>query len=187
MNDCLSLLAARRSVPPRSLTEPGPSPSELETLLTIASRVPDHGKLAPWRFIVIEGEARRRTGEIIAGAYMSDEPSAAQNRIEVERNRLGQAPLVVAVVSSARPHVKIPEWEQTMSAGAVCMALIVAANIMGFATSWLTEWYAYDRRVLDAIGLSPAESIAGFIHIGRPVEVPSDRPRPPLPDIVTRL
>jgi nitroreductase len=98
-----------------------------------------------------------------------------------------RAPLVIAVVSAARPHVKIPEWEQVMSAGAVCMNLVVAANAMGFATSWLTEWYASDRRVLDAFGLAPDETIAGFIHVGRPVEVPSDRPRPALADIVTRF
>ena len=96
-------------------------------------------------------------------------------------------PLVVAVVSSAAPHVKIPEWEQVLSAGAVCMNLVVAANAAGFATAWLTEWFAYDRRILDVLGLDPREKLAGFIHLGRAREVPGDRPRPVLSDIVTRV
>jgi nitroreductase len=91
------------------------------------------------------------------------------------------------VVSRAKPHVKIPEWEQNLSAGAVCMSLILAANAMGYATSWLTEWYAFDRRILDRLGLAPDESIAGFIHVGRPMQQPVDRPRPALADIVTYL
>jgi nitroreductase len=107
--------------------------------------------------------------------------------VAFERERLARAPVVVAVVSRARPHVKIPQWEQVMSAGAVCMTLVIAANAMGFATSWLTEWYAFDRRVLDTLGLAPDESIAGFVHIGRPVSPPVERPRPVLADLVTRL
>ena len=187
MNDTLELLRTRRSVAPQLLGEPGPTAEELDLLLTIAARVPDHGRLTPWRFIVLEGEARHRIGEAIAAAYRADEPTADAARIEVERGRLARAPLVVAVVSRARPHVKIPEWEQTMSAGAVCMALVIAANAMGFATSWLTEWYAFDRRILDALGLAPDESVAGFVHMGRPTVAPVERPRPNLADIVTRF
>ena len=149
--------------------------------------MPDHGKLAPWRFIVFAGEARDRAGAIIADAFAADEPDAAPERVASERNRLARAPLVIGVVSAARPHVKIPEWEQVLSAGAVCTNLIVAANALGFGTAWLTEWFAYDRRVLDAFGLAPDESVAGFIHVGRPGEIPSDRPRPVLADIVTRF
>jgi nitroreductase len=149
--------------------------------------VPDHGKLAPWRFIVIEGEARERIGETIAAAFQADDPDAGEERVATERRRLARAPLVVAVVSAARPHVKIPEWEQVLSAGAVCMNLIVAANLLGYATSWLTEWYGFDRRILDALGLAPNEELAGFVHIGRASEVPADRQRPNLSDIVTRL
>ena len=187
MSDTLDLLRGRRSVPPPRLAAPGPSREELDGLLTIAARVPDHGKLAPWRFLVVEGEARARVGETIAAAYRADCPDADPARLDLERGRLAQAPCVVCVVSRARPHVKIPEWEQVLSAGAVCMNLVVAANAAGFATSWLTEWYAYDRRVLDALGLEPWERIAGFVHIGRAREAPSDRPRPDLSAIVARV
>jgi len=187
MNDTIRLLRTRRSAAPHLLTGPGPGADELDTLLTIAARVPDHGRLAPWRFIIIEGEARRRIGEAIAVAFKADQPDADDARVESERNRLARAPLVVAVVSRARPHVKIPEWEQLKSAGAVCMNLVNAANALGYATSWLTEWYAFDRRVLDALGLAPDERIAGFVHIGRPAEPPVERQRPVLSDLVTRL
>ena len=187
MNEVLDLLRTRRSVAPHLLAEPGPTADELNALLTIAVRVPDHGRLPPWRFIVLEGEARRRAGEAIAAAYQADDPNADATRVAAERNRLARAPLVVAVVSRARPHVKIPEWEQTMSAGAVCMSLVTAANAMGFGTSWLTEWYAFDRRILDALGLDPDETIAGFIHIGRITTPPVERPRPALADIVMRF
>ena len=187
MNDTIRQLRTRRSAAPHLLTGPGPGADELDTVLTIAARVPDHGRLAPWRFIIIEGEARRRIGEAIAAAFKADQPDADDARVESERNRLARAPLVVAVVSRARPHVKIPEWEQLMSAGAVCMNLVNAANALGYATSWLTEWYAFDRRVLDALGLAPDERIAGFVHIGRPAEPPVERQRPVLSDLVTRL
>lgn len=181
----LDLLRTRRSVPPMLLGDPGPTQAELDTLLGIAARVPDHGKLAPWRFLVVEGEARGRIGGVIADAHRADFPDADAKRLDLERARLSHAPVVVGVVSRAAPHAKIPEWEQVLSAGAVCMNLVVAANAAGYATSWLTEWFAYDRRILDALGLSPSEKLAGFIHIGRAREVPSDRPRPDLAAIVT--
>ena len=187
MNATLDLLRARRSVPPHLLAGPGPDEGELETLLTVASRVPDHGKLAPWRFLVIDRAAGARVGEAIAAAFGQDNPGADEARLAPERGRLTRAALVIGVVSSAGPHAKIPEWEQVLSAGAATTNLIVAANAMGFATVWLTEWYAYDRRVLDAIGLEPHERVAGFIHLGRASEVPPDRPRPELTAIVTRL
>lgn len=187
MTATLDLLRTRRSVPPLRLAEPGPSPDRLDAILTLASRVPDHGKLAPWRFIVIAGEARDRIGAVIARTYAADNPEADSARLALEEKRLAHAPVVVAVVSRAGPHVKIPDWEQVLSAGAVCMNLVVAANAEGFATSWLTEWYAYDRRVLEALGLDAREKLAGFIHIGTPEEIPSDRPRPDLAEIVTHL
>jgi nitroreductase len=153
MNATLELLKTRRSAPALAMTSPGPTAAELDTLLKIATRVPDHGKLAPWRFIIFENEGRDRAGAIIAAAFAKANPQADAARLDIERKRLALAPLVVAVVSRAAPHVKIPEWEQVLSAGAVCMNFVVAANAMGFATQWITEWYAYDRDVLTALGL----------------------------------
>ena len=187
MPDAIDLLKTRRSVKPIELTGPGPDRNQLDTLLTIASRVPDHGKLTPWRFIVFEGEARRKAGEAIAAVFKADHPAATAENVEFERSRLARAPLVIAVVSRPGPHVKIPEWEQVLSSGAATMNLVTAAHALGFAATWITEWYSYDRRVLDALGLGPNEKIAGFVHIGRPKQPPEDRPRPPLADIVTRF
>ncbi|MGO4705886.1 nitroreductase [Microvirga sp. 2MCAF38] len=187
MNESLSRLQQRRSVPALWLTEPGPNPTDIDTLLTIAARVPDHGKLVPWRFIVIEGDGRRRLGEIAAAAFKADQPEAEAEKVAVELARFSHAPLVVAVVSRVKPHVKIPDWEQELSAGAVCMNLLNAAHALGFSASWLTGWTAFDRRVLDALGLAPDERLAGYVHIGTAKETPTDRPRPSLSDIVTRF
>ena len=187
MPEALDLLKTRRSVKPIELVEPGPGGAELDTLLTVASRVPDHGKLTPWRFIVFSGDARRKAGEAIAAIFKADTPQATDDQVAFERNRLARAPLVVAVVSRAAPHVKIPEWEQVLSAGAAAMNLVTAAHAIGYAATWITEWYAYDRRVLDALGLAASEKIAGFVHIGRAAKPPEDRPRPPLSEIVTRF
>jgi len=187
MPDALQLLQTRRSVKPMELTGPGPTTPEIDTLLAIASRVPDHGKLAPWRFIVFEGDARIAAGETIASAFAADHSDATPDQIEFERKRLGRAPLVIAVVSRAAPHVKIPEWEQQLSAGASAMSLVLAAHAMGYAASWITEWYAYDRRVLEKLGVSPQERVAGFVHIGRAAKPPEDRERPLLDAIVTHF
>jgi nitroreductase len=187
MPEALELLKTRRSVKPMELTGPPPTAAEIETLLRIASRVPDHGKLAPWRFIVFEGNARTAAGEAIAAAYRADHPDATTDQIEFERKRLARAPLVIAVVSRAGPHVKIPEWEQQLSAGASAMSLVFAAHALSYAASWITEWYAYDRRVLDVLGVAPHERIAGFVHIGRPAKPPEERDRPKLEALVTRF
>lgn len=183
-NATIDLLSRRRSVPPRDLVEPGPSPEQLETLLTLAARVPDHGKLTPWRFIVFEGEGRRRLADEVGRVRAATRPDP--DKVAVERERLIGPPVTVAVVSSAREHPKIPVWEQQLSAGAACMNMIVAANAMGFSTSWLTEWYGYDAAVLGAIGLKEGERLAGFIHIGTARAIPEDRVRPSLGQIVTR-
>jgi nitroreductase len=187
MPDALELLSTRRSFKAIELSGPGPSGAEIDTLLTVASRVPDHGKLTPWRFIIFEGEARRAAGAAIAAAFRRKYPDAKPEHVEPERDRLMRAPLVIAVVSRAGPHVKIPEWEQILSAGAAAMSLVLAAHALGYGANWITEWYAYDRGVLDALGLASHEKIAGFIHIGRPPGPPEERPRPPLSEIATRF
>ena len=186
MPDALELLKTRRSFKAVELSGPGPSAAEIEQLLTVASRVPDHGKLTPWRFIVFEGEARRAAGAAIVAAFRAKYPDAKPEQAEAEHTRLARAPLVIAVVSRAAPHVKIPEWEQVLSSGAAAMNMVLAAHALGYGACWITEWYAYDRGVLDALGLAPHEKIAGFVHIGRPPGVPEDRPRPPLTEIATR-
>jgi len=187
MTDAIELLKTRRSIKPIDLAPPAPTGAALETLLTIAARVPDHGKLAPWRFIVFEDEARLAAGEAIAAAFRADYPTANAEQIEFERRRLARAPLVIAVVSRAAPHVKIPEWEQVLSAGAAAMNLVHAVHALGYAANWITEWYAYDRRVLDKLGLKAHERIAGFVHIGTPARPSEERNRPALDEIVTRF
>lgn len=186
MTDTIDLLAARRSVPANALSEPAPSAEELDRMLTLASRVPDHGKLAPWRFIVIEGDARATLGRQLADAMKKLDPQTSDARVEAQANGFAQSALVVAVVSRAAPHVKIPEWEQVLSAGAVCMNLSVAANAMSYGAQWLTGWAAYEPAALEILGLHAGEKLAGFIHIGTPTERLPDRPRPPLAEIVTR-
>jgi nitroreductase len=188
-SDVIEFMRTRRSVPAKTMTGPdpdsGPDAEEIGQMIEIASRVPDHGKLAPWRFLVFEGEAREKAGEAIAAVFRADHPEATADQIEFERKRLARAPLVIAVISRAGPHVKIPEWEQHLSAGASAMNLVNAAYALGYAASWITEWYAYDRRVLDKLGLAPNERMAGFVHIGRAAKPPEERDRPKLSDIVT--
>ena len=185
--DAIDLLKVRRSVKPREMTAPGPSPAELETILTIGARVPDHGKLTPWRFIVFEGDARLRAGEIIAKVFAQKNPQATAADIEVEKKRLTDAPLVIAVVSLTKPHPKVPAWEQELSAGASAMNIVTAATALGYGACWLTGWFAFDRDVLDGFGLKADEKLAGFVHIGTPSRPSEDRPRPALSEIVTRF
>ena len=185
MPEALDLLTTRRSIRPADLTGPAPTAAELSTLLTIASRVPDHGRLTPWRFIVFEGDARLKAGDIIAAAFKLNRPDATPDQVERERQRLARAPLVIAVVSRAAPHVKIPEWEQVLSAGAATTSLVFAAYALGFAASWLTEWYAYHPKVKQKLGLKPGERVAGFIYVGTSSVDLEERPRPDMEKIVS--
>ncbi len=187
MPDALELLKIRRSVKPREMIAPGPSPAELDTILTIGARVPDHGKLTPWRFIVFEGDARVRAGELIAKVFAAKNPQATPDEIEVEKKRLTDAPLVIGVVSSTRPHPKVPPWEQELSAGASAMNIVTAATALGYGACWLTGWFAFDRDVLESLGLKADEKLAGFVHIGTPSKPSEDRPRPALSELVTRF
>ncbi|WP_127091088.1 nitroreductase family protein [Aquabacter cavernae] len=185
MPDAIDLLLTRRSTRILDFAEPGPSADQLNTLLTIAARVPDHGKLAPWRFIVLEGEGRARAGAALADIVARKEPDAGEKRMAFELERFTRAPVVITVVSRAAPHVKIPEWEQTLSAAACAQNLLVAAAALGFGATWLTEWPAYDADGRAALGLSEAERIVGFVYVGTAVQKLEDRPRPPLDEIVT--
>ncbi|MCA1492875.1 nitroreductase family protein [Sinorhizobium alkalisoli] len=178
-------LASRRSIPAFQMGAPGPGKTEVEEMLRLASRVPDHGKLAPWRFIVYRGEERVRISARLKEMALAAKPDLSEEMIRVEETRLTRAPVVVAVVSKAAPHFKIPEWEQVMSAGAVCLNLLMAANALGYASNWLTEWYAFDEKAHPLLGVEPGERIAGFIHIGTAMVPPTERPRPELKEIVT--
>lgn len=185
-NPTIALLARRRSTPAVALAEPAPSAEELDLILTIAARVPDHGKLAPWRFVVIEGEARKALDLKLAAALKSVDASVSPERVAAQEKVFSSSALAVAVVSRAGPHVKIPEWEQVLSAGAACMNMVIAANALGYGAQWLTGWAAYDRTALAILGVGLDEKVAGFVHIGAPTERLPDRPRPALSDVVTR-
>ncbi|MDX2308497.1 MAG: nitroreductase [Hyphomicrobium sp.] len=183
----LDFLKARRSVKPDLLAAPGPSNEEIQSILTIAARVPDHKKLAPWRFILIEGEARAALGQKAAEAVELEEAEAPSPvRIETERRRFLRAPLVIAVVSRVVETRGAPEWEQILSAGAAAYNLCLAANLMGYGTSWITEWVAYSPAMRRALALAENERIAGFVHIGTPTLKPEERERPDLTKIVSR-
>lgn len=175
--ETLDLLARRRSTTAKSMTGPGPDAGQLDSLLRIAGRTPDHGKLFPWRFVVFEGEARSRFGEILEARLREIEPDGPDERYDLERRRFERAPVVVAVISDVTENHKIPEWEQILSAGAVCQQMLIAASAMGFAAQWLTESYAYDKVTKKSLGLEPGERIAGFIYIGSAAEAPTERPR----------
>ncbi|MEM8987032.1 MAG: nitroreductase [Pseudomonadota bacterium] len=181
----LALLARRRSLTAKDMAEPGPTPAQRDQLLALAARVPDHGKLSPWRFIVFEGAARADFGDVLAEAFQAGNPDANPELVEYERNRFLRAPLVVAVTSNVTTPHKIPEWEQILSAGAACQTLLVAANAMGFAAQWLTEWYAFDDRIGEKLGLGENERVAGYIYIGAANAAPMERARPDLTKIVS--
>lgn len=181
----IDYLASRRSVPAFQMCDPGPDRAEIEAILTLAIRVPDHGKLAPWRFVVYQGEERRRIGEELLRLALEKNPELSEEMIAVERSRFTRAPVVVGVISKAAPHAKIPEWEQIMSAGAVCLNLLMAANAYGYVSNWLSEWFAFDDRAHDLLGIAPDEKVAGFIHIGSTTFPITERPRPNLEDVVS--
>lgn len=187
MNPTIDLLLKRRSSLTRDILEPGPRPEELETILTIGARVPDHGKLAPWRFIVVEGEGKARLSEILMRSYEKAAPEPETRRREAEGKRFSSVPVIIFVVSKNIPHIKIPHWEQILSSGAVCQNLLIAANALGYGAQWTTDWLSYDRNVLKEMGLEEGEQIAGVISIGTPKDVLEDRPRPSLDKIVTRF
>ncbi len=182
----IDLLLSRRSGSAKAMTGPGPNAEELRTILRAAARVPDHGKLFPWRFIVFEGEARARFGELLVECLKTTEAVTAE-REALEAGRFLRAPVVVGVVSRVRQAIPIPEWEQQLSAGAICQTMLIAAHALGFVANWITEWCAYHPLVLERLGLRPGERIAGFIYIGKSAVPLEERPRPDMEKIVTRF
>jgi nitroreductase len=185
--DALDLLLSRRSGSAKAMTGPGPSSAQIDAILAAAARVPDHGKLFPWRFIVFEGEGRSRMGEVLAEAIRESEPQAPSERLDIERQRFLRAPVIVGVVSRVREQIPIPVWEQQLSAGAVCQTMLIASHAMGFVANWLTEWPAYNATVKEKLGLKPGERMAGFVYIGQPAVPLEERVRPDMAKIVTRF
>lgn len=177
-------LLKRRSSKLGMLNEPGPSKADIETILKIASRVPDHGKYAPWYFIVFDGESRKEAGELLREAYASENPDTPSAKLDLEAERFLRAPLVIAVVSRIKPG-KHAQWEQILSAGAACMNLCLAANSLGYGSNWLTEWYSYSPKFKSALGIDANDNIAGFIYIGTPNGTHEERERPALENIAT--
>ena len=180
----LQFLKTRRSSKVATLTTPAPSPDQLKDILTLATRVPDHGKYHPWYFIVFEGDARQDIGHHLRTAYAAENPDAAPAKLDLEAERFLRAPLVIAVVSRIREG-KNSEWEQILSAGAACYNLCLAANAMGFGTNWLTEWYSYSPTFKKLMGLDAQDRFAGFIYVGTSSEQQEDRERPDISKIVT--
>jgi nitroreductase len=185
--DSLDLLLRRHSTPSRLLGEPGPDPAQLQALLRAAVHVPDHGRLAPWRFIAVRGEQRARLGEVLARRTLERDPAAPAAVVEKDRQRFGHAPLVLVVVARTTVPHKIPEQEQLLSGGAACFSVLLAADAMGFGAQWLTGWAAYDPVVAAALGLSAGERVLGFLHIGSVAEPVPDRERPDPASLLTDL
>lgn len=176
-SELLEYLQKRRSVSIKLLTEPGPDRMQIEAILKAAMRVPDHGKMFPWHFIVFEGEARIQAGELLKKAWLTQEPDAQPAKLDLEAERFMRAPVVIAVVSRIREG-KNPLWEQILSAGAAAQNLCLAANALGFGTCWITEWYSYSETFRKSLGLDERDNIGGFVYIGTPSQMPEERDRP---------
>lgn len=174
----IDFMLNRSSAPIPELREPAPSDAEIETMIRIASRVPDHGKLTPWRFILYRGDARTAIGEKLAALAEEREGPLAEGRRLQELARFSRAPLVIGVVSSPREHPKIPQWEMFLSGGAAAMNLVIAANALGYSTNWITNWYSDVEEGRRILGLAPHERVIGFIHIGTFAGTAPERPRP---------
>ncbi len=189
LNDTSSiraLLRSRRSASPKSMGEPGPTPAQLAEILNAAVRVPDHGKLTPWRFILFEGEAREKFGNAMRARWQELHPEHGEESLTFQGLMFLRAPMVVAVISTAKPHPKIPEWEQAMSAAAVCQTMLIAAVALGIDSAWNTDWIAYDAGIAKVMGLGPHEKVAGFIYLGTSTAPLEDRPRPDPVSLLTR-
>ena len=179
----LSLLLTRRSGKPRDMVAPGPTPGQLDTMLRVAARVPDHGKLAPWRFVTIHPDRRAAFGDMLVDAYRQERPEARDRELDEVRAFADQAPALVVVLSRIVAESKIPAWEQELSAGAACGLLVAAASAAGFVAGWLTGWAAYSAAVIAAVG-EPGDRIAGFVFIGTAGRELEERPRPAMDEVV---
>jgi nitroreductase len=180
-----ALLATRRSGKARDMVAPGPDAAQLRQIIEAAIRVPDHGKLGPWRFVTIAPEQRTAFAELILSSYRAENPAAGPIELAPLEQFAHQAPALVAVISSPVAHPKVPAWEQELSAGAACMNMLTAAHAAGFVGCWLTGWPAYSERVIESLGGKPGDRIAGFIFLGSPSRPLEERPRPAYEAVVS--
>ena len=184
LSSLLAYLPTRRSGKPRDLGAPGPDMTQLREMVQIATRTPDHGKLAPWRFVIVPDDKRDALADLLKQSYLAEKPEAGRLEIEAMVQFAHQAPALVVVLSSPKTHSKVPLWEQELSVGAAIMNLLHATHAMGFAGGWLTAWPSYNDDVRDAFG-TPDERIAGFVFIGTPTRPLEERPRPELDDVLS--
>lgn len=186
--EMLEMLARRRSTTVATMAAPGPDEDTLNAILTIAARVPDHRRLVPFRFITFTGEARTAFGNCLAAAATAQQERGVDDAADpaMARGLFERAPVVVAVISKVDRAHRTPEWEQILTAGAVCQNLLLAASALGFAGQWLSGWAAYDEAVLAAMGLGNAERVAGLMYLGTAQEEPRERARPDVPSLITR-
>jgi nitroreductase len=182
----LDYLQTRRSVGIAFLKDPGPNADELQQILTIGTRVPDHGKFAPWRLVIIDGEARQQAAERLAEIAKRNNPALDEASLDIERRQFLPAPLTIGVIFSPKPNTKAPELEQLLSAGSVCFNLCHAAFALGFGASWVTRWFGFDTAAQQMLGARGGERFVGFVHIGTPTIKPDDRDRPNLDTLVSR-
>ncbi len=181
--EVIDFMQKRRSSSAKQMSGPGPSDDEIATMIGIACRVPDHGKLSPWRFIRYAPNYCRRLGEICLARALERDPSLDAQTREFEATRFTRVPVVIAIASRPQVHPKIPQWEQVLSAGAAGMNLLIAANALGFDAQWITEWVAYDEALAPALGLREGEKLAGFVCIGTRTLPKTERDRPLVADI----
>ena len=174
----IDFMQKRNSAPIPELREPAPNDAEIETMIRIATRVPDHGRLAPWRFILYRGKAREEIGEKLAELAEKREGPLTEARHNQELTRFSRAPLVIGVISNPKENPKIPQWEMFLSGGAAAMSLVLAASALGYGTNWITNWYSDVEEGRRILGLAPHERVVGFIHIGSYEGPAPERPRP---------
>lgn len=181
----IELLRRRRSVVVKNMCEPGPSAEEMEQILDAGLRVPDHGKIGPWRLQVLNKTAQAMLGDVLAQEFSGRVPDANEKQIEFERDRPQRAPVLIVVSSNVNREHSVPEFEQLLSCGAVCMNLLNAATALGYASQWLSEWPAYNNTVKQALGVAEDQHIVGFVYIGSASESPSERVRPGIDTVVS--
>jgi nitroreductase len=182
----LTFLKTRKSASAKAMGGPGPDAAQLRDMLAIAVRVPDHGKLNPWRFVIFDGAARGQVGDLFSKRFAELHPDYPAENVAFQKGLFLRSPLVIAVVSTAAVHAKIPVWEQQMSAAAVCFNLVLAAQALGFDAQWQSDWVAYDEGAKAAMGILAAEKVAGLIYVGTSSVPLEDRPRPDAASLTTR-